>query len=100
MDSDDDLDLIRSRLDTLRPITRAVFLLHRIDGLGYEKIAWRLGIDRKAVERHMAKAIYRIAWPSWRERVRLGDNLVDVMRSKEVCTGSRIPGAGSCGGGW
>ena len=72
MDSDDDLDLIRSRLDTLRPVTRAVFLLHRIDGLGYDEIAWRFGIGRTAVERHMAKAIYRIAWPSWRERVTKG----------------------------
>ncbi len=61
-DSNIDLDLIRRRLDTLRPITRAVFLLHRIDDLDYAKIAWRFGIGVDAVERHMAKAIYVLAF--------------------------------------
>lgn len=67
MDDEIDLDLIRWRLDTLRPITRAVFLLKRIDDLDYEEIAWRFGISVEAVERHMSKALGRITWPSWRE---------------------------------
>lgn len=62
MACDDGLDLIWRRLDTLRTLPRAVFLLHRIDGLDYAGIAWRLGIDVKAVERHMARAIYVIAF--------------------------------------
>jgi RHS repeat-associated protein len=31
------------------------------------------------------------------DRVRLGDNMNDIARSKAICTGSRIPGAGDCG---
>lgn len=57
-----DLDLIRRRLDTLPMVTRAVFLLHRIDDLGYDEIAWRFGIGTEAVERQMARALYTIAW--------------------------------------
>lgn len=39
-----DLKRLRRRLDTLPMATRAVFLLHRIDGLRYAEIGWRLGI--------------------------------------------------------
>ena len=57
-----ELDLIRRRLDMLPMLPRTVFLLHRIDGLDYAEIAWRLGLDVKAVERHMARAIYVLAF--------------------------------------
>jgi len=59
---EDELDLIRRRLDMLPMVPRAVFLLHRIDGLDYAAIAWRLGIDARAVERHMARALYVLAF--------------------------------------
>jgi len=57
-----DLDLIRRRLDTLPMAERAVFLLCRIDGLTFDQIGWRLGIDSDAVERHLARAIGVIAF--------------------------------------
>ena len=53
---------IERRLDTLPRRTRAVFLLCRIDGLSYDEIAWRLGLDREEVQRHVARAIYTITW--------------------------------------
>ena len=40
------LERIERRLETLPRTTRAVFLLCRIDGLSYDEIAWRLGLDR------------------------------------------------------
>ncbi len=44
-------------LETLPERTRAIFLLHRFDGLKYRAIAERLGLSVSAVEKHMAAAI-------------------------------------------
>lgn len=59
-----ELDQMRRRyreiVDTLPPRTREVFLLHRVDELGYREIAERLGISIRTVEWHVAQAIYRI----------------------------------------
>ena len=44
----------------LPPRTREVFLLHRVDGLGYKEIAQRLTISIRTVEWHIAQAIARI----------------------------------------
>ena len=59
-----ELDQMRQRyreiVDALPPRTREVFLLHRIDELGYREIAERLGISIRTVEWHIAQAIYRI----------------------------------------
>jgi DNA-directed RNA polymerase specialized sigma24 family protein len=44
----------------LPPLTRVVFLLHRVDGLSYAAIARRLSIGVLAVENGVADAIYRI----------------------------------------
>lgn len=57
-----DLKRLRRRLDMLPMATRAVFLLHRIDGLRYAEIGWRLGISRARVMCHMARAIYVMTW--------------------------------------
>jgi RNA polymerase sigma factor (sigma-70 family) len=50
-----------ARLDAalarLRPKTRQVFLLSRVEGLTYPKIAERLGVSVSAVEKHMMIAI-------------------------------------------
>lgn len=66
MAKDDDetakLARIERRLETLPRTTRAVFLLCRIDGLSSDEIAWRLGLDREAVQRHVARALYTITW--------------------------------------
>lgn len=40
--------------------TRDVFLMHRFDDLGYDRIAHRLGISEKAVEREMVRALCAI----------------------------------------
>lgn len=50
----------REIVDGLPPRTREVFLLHRVDELGYREIAERLGISIRTVEWHIAQAIYRI----------------------------------------
>jgi RNA polymerase sigma factor (sigma-70 family) len=36
---------------------RAVYLMHRMDGLSYPEIARRCGISTKAVEKHMSRAL-------------------------------------------
>lgn len=59
-----ELDQMRKRyreiVDGLPPRTREVFLLHRVDELGYREIAERLDISIRTVEWHIAQAIYRI----------------------------------------
>jgi RNA polymerase sigma factor (sigma-70 family) len=44
-------------LARLKPKTRQVFLLHRFEGLTYERIAVRLGLSPSGVEKHISKAI-------------------------------------------
>ena len=46
----------------LPPLTRVVFLLHRMEGLSYGEIAIRLSIGVLAVESGLADAIYRICY--------------------------------------
>lgn len=59
-----ELEQMRQRyhaiIDGLPPRTREVFLLHRVDELGYREIAERLDISIRTVEWHVAQAIYRI----------------------------------------
>jgi DNA-directed RNA polymerase specialized sigma subunit, sigma24 homolog len=40
--------------------TREVFMMHRFDDLGYDRIAHRLGISKKAVEREMVRGLRAI----------------------------------------
>lgn len=50
-------------LDVLRALTvrqRAVFVLHRFEGMTYTQIAEHLGISTSAVEKHMMKAIAQV----------------------------------------
>jgi RNA polymerase sigma-70 factor (ECF subfamily) len=44
----------------LRPITREIFMAHRLDGLSYAEIADRTGLSIKGIEKHMSKAIAQI----------------------------------------
>jgi len=48
---------LEAALARLRPKTRQVFLLHRFEGLTYERIAAQLGLSASGVEKHMSKAI-------------------------------------------
>lgn len=45
---------------SLPPITREVFILHRLDNLGYERIARRLDLSVDEVTMHMAAAILHL----------------------------------------
>ena len=75
-----DIERIEQALLALPIRTRAIFLLHRVDGLSYAEIAERCGISGKQVERHIARAMLRIDraldgidrpwWRRWRERGR------------------------------
>lgn len=70
MACEDDLDLIRRRLDTLETLPRAVFLLHRIDDLDYAAIGYRLGIGIEAVQKHFARAMLVLTFGTDEERRR------------------------------
>jgi RNA polymerase sigma-70 factor (ECF subfamily) len=48
---------LEAALARLRPKTRQVYLLHRFEGLTYERIAAQVGISASGVEKHMSKAI-------------------------------------------
>ncbi|MDG2523005.1 sigma-70 family RNA polymerase sigma factor [Caulobacter segnis] len=53
-------------LAQLSPQAREAFLLRRIDGLGHEEIAQRLGVNERTVKRHVARAFavcYAFAYP-------------------------------------
>jgi len=51
------LDKVRAVLDALKPRTREVFLMHRVEGYSSAQIADRFGISVSAVEKHIARAV-------------------------------------------
>jgi RNA polymerase sigma-70 factor (ECF subfamily) len=55
------LSRVISGINGLPDRTREIFLMHRVDGLKYDKIAPKLGITESAVEKHMAKAMIFLA---------------------------------------
>ena len=55
------LERVKVALGTLSPRTRAVFLMHRIDGMKYREIAAQLGITMSAVEKHVARAVVTLS---------------------------------------
>lgn len=48
---------VRAAILRLPPRCRAIYLMHRIDGLSYPEIALRCGVSTKAVEKHMSHAL-------------------------------------------
>ncbi|NJS13645.1 MAG: hypothetical protein HC788_02295 [Sphingopyxis sp.] len=56
----DMLALYEAAVDELPPLTRLVFLLHRVDDLSYGQIADRLAITTRAVECCIAEALVMI----------------------------------------
>lgn len=56
----DVLALYEAAVDELPPLTRLVFLLHRVDDLSYGQIADRLAIETRAVECCIAEALVMI----------------------------------------
>ncbi|MEO6214583.1 MAG: sigma factor-like helix-turn-helix DNA-binding protein [Sphingomonas sp.] len=51
---------LETAIEALPPLTRVVFLLHRVDDLCYDAIARRLSIGIPAVESGLADALYRL----------------------------------------
>jgi len=51
----------RELIASLPPRMREVFMLHRVEGLGYKEIGERLDISIRTVEWHIAEAIVRIS---------------------------------------
>jgi RNA polymerase sigma factor (sigma-70 family) len=66
------LRLIEAQLDTLRPSTRMVFLLHYVELLPFDEIAKRLNISTRTVEREMSRALDHC-------RASLGNTAHDIL---------------------
>ncbi|WP_133490670.1 MULTISPECIES: sigma-70 family RNA polymerase sigma factor [Alcanivorax] len=62
------LERIDTLLDGLRPIEKKTFLMSRLDGLPYRKIAEQLGISLSSVEKYMAKAMLKCYIAAYGER--------------------------------
>lgn len=57
LEARDEMRRVGEALGRLRPKTRDIFLMHRIDGLTYEEIASQMGMSVKGVEKQIAKAL-------------------------------------------
>jgi len=51
------LESADTALSSLKPSTRAAFIMHRVDGLGYSDVAARMGVSISMVEKHIMAAI-------------------------------------------
>lgn len=58
LEARDTLARLEAALATLKPKTREIFLMHRLDGLSYAEIARARGMSVKGVEKQIAKALY------------------------------------------
>jgi RNA polymerase sigma-70 factor (ECF subfamily) len=54
------LQRLQRAVDALPPRCREVFLLFKVEGLGHEAIAARLGISRNMVEKHVIRALVEL----------------------------------------
>jgi len=57
LEARDMLNRIEQSIQRLKPLTREIFLAHRLDGFSYAEIARRTGLSVKGVEKHMSRAI-------------------------------------------
>ncbi|GBR02297.1 DNA-directed RNA polymerase sigma-70 factor [Gluconacetobacter liquefaciens] len=53
----DQLERLRAAVETLPPRCREVFILAKLEGLSYQRVADRLGISRNTVVTHMVTAL-------------------------------------------
>lgn len=60
LEARDALRRLEAAVARLRPRTRTVFLLQRVEGLTYPQIAERTGMSVKAVKKQMAKALFAL----------------------------------------
>ncbi|QKR98294.1 RNA polymerase sigma factor [Sphingomonas sp. CL5.1] len=56
-----ELDHVHHALRKLKPVTRQVFLLSRVEGLTYREIQERLSLSEGVVKAHMRKALHLIS---------------------------------------
>ncbi|MFN3727916.1 MAG: sigma-70 family RNA polymerase sigma factor [Allosphingosinicella sp.] len=59
-----DPDLLRrlnEAVGNIPKLQREIFMAHRLDNMTYGEIAERTGLTVRQVERHMARAIYKLA---------------------------------------
>ena len=59
-----DPDLLRRMEQAMRNIPklqREIFMAHRLDNMSYGEIARRTGLTVRQVERHLARALYKLA---------------------------------------
>ena len=61
LEAKDTLRRLEAIMARLKPITREIFLAHRLDGYTYAEIAARTGLSVKTVEKHMSRAIAFVA---------------------------------------
>lgn len=59
------LERLRQGVERLKPRTREVLLMHRLEGLKYREIAATLGISQSAVEKHIAQGMASLS--EWME---------------------------------
>lgn len=57
IDAQQCLEQLQAALDELTPKIRAVFLMHRRDGLSFDEIAAQLGTSRPMVKKYLMKAL-------------------------------------------
>lgn len=60
LEARDVLDRLETAMLRLRPMTRQIFMAHRLDGYTYREIAARTGLSLKRVEKHMSRAIAQL----------------------------------------
>jgi RNA polymerase sigma-70 factor (ECF subfamily) len=60
LETRDVLNRLEAAMLKLKPLTREIFMAHRLDGLTYAEIAERTGLSVKGVEKHMSKAIAQV----------------------------------------
>ena len=54
--ADQTLERLQRTFDALEPRTRAVYTMHRLQGMSYEQIAEHFDISVSAIEKHIARA--------------------------------------------
>lgn len=61
LSSRQEMDRVLAAIDTLTPKVRQTFVLHKIDGHPYAEVAQIMGLSKSTVEKHMIKALRRLA---------------------------------------
>lgn len=57
----DFLRRIEEAMLNIPTLQREIFMAHRLDDMPYEEIARRTGLTTRQVERHIARALYKLA---------------------------------------